>query len=177
MLDWLHRMKQTPGAIERFWRVVLVSALDEELARTDARYGIEVFWKAFLGSRGGYRLGIPSVPLGDLYEGCRAAIVRRGGDVRFALRGSRDSRAGGSDFDARFSTMAPSSRLMLVSPPCRTMTLLKLVPQEMGAEGGPLAGLRHIKTSPITGVHLWFNRTVMDGAIPGAARPHDPMDL
>jgi uncharacterized protein with NAD-binding domain and iron-sulfur cluster len=39
--------------------------------------------------------------------------------------------------------------------------LLKLVPQEMGADGGPLAGLRHIKTSPITGVHLWFDRTVM----------------
>ena len=42
------RMKQTPGAIDRFWRVVLVSALDEELGRTDARYGIDVFWKAFL---------------------------------------------------------------------------------------------------------------------------------
>ncbi len=49
MLEWLHRMKQTPGSIERFWRVVLVSALDEELSRTDARYGIDVFWKAFLG--------------------------------------------------------------------------------------------------------------------------------
>src|SRR5271167_4661068 len=82
MLDWLHRMKQTPDAIERFWRVVLVSALDEELARTDARYGIEVFWKAFLGNRGGYRVGIPSVPLAELYEGCREAIARRGGPVR-----------------------------------------------------------------------------------------------
>ena len=51
MLDWLHRMRQTPGAIERFWRVVLVSALDEELSRTDARYGIDVFWKAFLATR------------------------------------------------------------------------------------------------------------------------------
>ena len=49
MLDWLHRMRQTPDAIERFWRVVLVSALDEELSRMDARYGIDVFWKAFLG--------------------------------------------------------------------------------------------------------------------------------
>ena len=86
MLDWLHRMKQTPGAIERFWRVVLVSALDEELARTDARYGIEVFWKAFLANRGGYRIGIPSVPLAELYEGCREAIMQRGGEVRLALR-------------------------------------------------------------------------------------------
>ena len=89
MLEWLKRMKQTPGAIERFWRVVLVSALDEELARTDARYGIDVFWKAFLGSRGGYRVGIPSVPLGDLYEGCREAIERRGGPVRLRAEFAR----------------------------------------------------------------------------------------
>ena len=82
MLDWLHSMRQTPGAIERFWRVVLVSALDEELARTDAKYGIEVFWKGFLSNARGYRVGIPSVPLAELYEGCREAIVRRGGEVR-----------------------------------------------------------------------------------------------
>src|SRR6202041_1493628 len=77
---------QTRSAIERYWRVVLVSALDEELAATDARYGIEVFWKAFLGSRGGYRVGIPVVPLADLYDGCRDAIVRKGGEVR--MRGN-----------------------------------------------------------------------------------------
>ena len=91
MLDLLHRMEQTPGAIERFWRVVLVSALDEELARTDARYGILVFWKSFLANRGGYRVGIPSVPLGDLYEGCRDTIVKRGVSVlvRWGVRGNR----------------------------------------------------------------------------------------
>jgi len=37
MMEWLRRHKQTPAAIERFWRVVLVSALNEELDRTDAR--------------------------------------------------------------------------------------------------------------------------------------------
>jgi len=34
MLEWLRRRHQTKGAIERFWRVVLVSALDEELDKT-----------------------------------------------------------------------------------------------------------------------------------------------
>src|SRR5260370_1371692 len=44
MLEWLRRRGQTKAAIERFWRVVLVSALDEELDRTDARFGaIEFF--------------------------------------------------------------------------------------------------------------------------------------
>ena len=62
MLEWLRRRKQTPRAIERFWRVVLVSALDEELDRTDARFGIDVFWKAFLTNRTGYRMGVPIRP-------------------------------------------------------------------------------------------------------------------
>src|SRR5712691_7214647 len=81
MLDWLRRLGQTEAAIERFWRVVLVSALDEELGRTDARYGVNVFWKAFLANRNGFRIGIPAVPLGELYGGCRQAIERRGGEV------------------------------------------------------------------------------------------------
>jgi zeta-carotene desaturase len=31
----------------------------------------------------------------------------------------------------------------------------------MAESGAPLEGLRHIKTSPITSVHFWFDRTVM----------------
>ena len=39
--------------------------------------------------------------------------------------------------------------------------LLNLLPQEVSEPDGPLEGLRHIKTSPITGVHLWYDRQVM----------------
>src|ERR1700758_1297342 len=35
MMEWLRRQKQTPAAISRFWRVVLISALSEELERID----------------------------------------------------------------------------------------------------------------------------------------------
>jgi len=84
MLEWLRRHNQTEGAIQRFWRVVLVSALDEELERSDARFGVDVFWKAFLSNRAGYRMGVPAVPLANLYDGCKDEIERRGGQV--ALR-------------------------------------------------------------------------------------------
>src|SRR5580692_12893687 len=63
MLEWLRAHGQSDGAIARFWSVVLVSALNEELARTEARYGLDVFWKAFVSSRSGYVVGIPRVPL------------------------------------------------------------------------------------------------------------------
>jgi squalene-associated FAD-dependent desaturase len=160
MLDWLRQMEQTPGAIERYWRVVLVSALDEELARTDARYGIEVFWKAFLGNREGYRVGIPSVPLAELYEGCRDSIERRGGEVRLRC-GIREIQMNGHCFSGALlddgSQVRPDACVVAVPPD----VLLGMLPAEMSEPNAPLEGLRHLRTSPITGVHLWFDRTVM----------------
>jgi squalene-associated FAD-dependent desaturase len=160
MLAWLKRMKQTPDAIERFWRVVLVSALDEELDRTDARYGIEVFWKAFLGSRAGYRIGIPSVPLGELYEGCREFIESRSGPVRLRC-GVREIRVR----EGRFAGAVLEDGSEVAADSCVVAVphnvLLGLMPKEMGDPGGTLEGLRKIRSSPITGVHFWFDRAVM----------------
>ena len=160
MLNWLHRTKQTADAIERFWRVVLVSALDEELSRTDARYGIEVFWKAFLANKTGYRVGIPTVPLADLYEGSRDGIIRRGGEVELR-RGIREIRV----CENRFQSAVLDDGTEITADACVTAVphdvLLNLLPQELSEPDGPLEGLRHIKTSPITGVHLWYDRQVM----------------
>jgi squalene-associated FAD-dependent desaturase len=160
MLDWLHHMGQTPGAIERFWRVVLVSALDEELARTDARYGIAVFWKAFLANRQGYRVGIPSVPLAGLYEGCDRAVVQRGGEVRVRA-GVREIRVRQN----RFAGVTLEDGSEMEADACVAAVphdvLQKLLPKDLSEDGSTLEVLRHLKTSPITGVHLWFDRAVM----------------
>jgi squalene-associated FAD-dependent desaturase len=160
MLDWLLRMKQTKSAIERYWRVVLVSALDEELAQTDARYGIEVFWKAFLGSRTGYRVGIPLVPLADLYDGCREAIVRKGGEVRMRAN-VREIRVNGNQFAG--AVLADGTELTADACICSVPhnEVLELLSAEFSAPGAVLEGVRQIRTSPITGVHLWYDRRVM----------------
>jgi zeta-carotene desaturase len=159
MLAWLQLHKQTPAAIERFWRVVLVSALDEELDRTDARFGIDVFWKAFLANRTGYRMGVPSVPLAELYDGCRASILKKGGEVilRSPVRGLRFEngalRAAIFD-DAREES---AEAFVLALPHDR---IIDLLPAEIRAANPSLAQIEKIKVSPITGVHLWFDREV-----------------
>ena len=43
MLDWLREKNQTPVAIERFWRQILVSAVNEDLERMAASHGLQVF--------------------------------------------------------------------------------------------------------------------------------------
>ena len=159
MLAWLQRHKQTPRAIERFWRVVLVSALDEELDRTDARFGIDVFWKAFLKNSTGYRMGVPSVPLAELYDGCRAAIEKKGGEVilRSPVRNLcvKDGALSAVQFDGGREESADA--IVLAIPQDKVKELL---PDEIRAANSQLAGLEKFKVSPITGVHFWFDREV-----------------
>ena len=160
MLDWLRRRGQTKAAIARFWGVVLVSALDEELSRTDAHYGIDVFWKAFLANRSGYRVGIPSVPLGDLYGGCLAAIKSRGGEahLRAAVRGIavEGGRAAGVEFENGARETADH---YVVAVPHDALP--SLLPAPMVERHAEFRNLSHLRSSPITGVHLWLDREVM----------------
>src|ERR1043165_3839872 len=68
MLDWLLQKRQTARAIDRFWRQVLVSAVNEDLDRMAAIHGFQVFWLGFLARADSYEMGVPSVPLGGLYS-------------------------------------------------------------------------------------------------------------
>jgi len=160
MLEWLKRRKQTPGAIERFWRVVLVSALDEELDRTDARFGVDVFWKGFLSNRTGYRMGVPSVPLAELYDGCKTEIEKRGGEVnlRMPVRAIHiaNGAVAGVEFDGGQQESADAYVFALPHP-----AMAELASDEMKRLEPRLGDLEKIGVAPITGVHFWFDREVM----------------
>jgi squalene-associated FAD-dependent desaturase len=160
MLEWLQRRKQTPGAIERFWRVVLVSALDEELDRTDARFGVDVFWKGFLSNRTGYRMGVPSVPLAELYDGCKTEIEKRGGEVnlRMPVRAIRVANGAvtGVEFDGGWQESADAYLFALPHP-----AMAELATEDMKRCDPRLGELGNIGVAPITGVHFWFDREVM----------------
>jgi zeta-carotene desaturase len=160
MLDWLRSRKQTANAIERFWRCALVSALDETLDRSDARYGIDVYYKTFLANRTGGRIGLPTVPLGELYDGCSAAVERQGGEVR--------SRAGIRSIcltEGRVtSLLCEDGSQHTADAYVAAVThdaLLGMLPAKLIEREACFANLRNLRTSPITGIHLWFDRPVM----------------
>jgi len=160
MLEWLSRRGQTQRAIDRFWRVVLVSALDEELDRTDARFGVDVFWKAFLSNRTGYRMGVPAVPLANLYDGCKLEIEKRGGEVtlRAPVRGLKIEN--GEIAGVRFDEAKEESADAYIFAVPHT-ALAEILPESVKQSDPSLANLDKIKVSPITGVHFWFDRQVM----------------
>jgi len=160
MQEWLARQRQTPAAVERFWRTVLVSALNEELDRTDAFYGVDVFWKAFLANRRGFEVGIPVVPLAELYDGCREPILKRGGEVRTRAGVASVRLVGEKATGVTLEDGAemPADYVVSAVPHAAFLDLMPAVHIEREPA---FAGVRHLEVSPITGVHLWFDRPLM----------------
>src|SRR4030088_1924741 len=82
-LDWLKRHGQTAQAIERFWKTILVSALNEDLDQVSVPYAAEVVRESFLKSPAAGLMGIPAVPLTDLYSRTADYIRARGVEIQF----------------------------------------------------------------------------------------------
>jgi squalene-associated FAD-dependent desaturase len=159
-LDWLTRHRQTPRTVERFWGLVLTSALNEVPRRIGLRYARKVFVDGFLRHRRGFEVELPRVPLGRLYGDELQAWLQRHG-VRLLLgqaarglqlsgpevRGLRTRQ--GEVVEAEWYVAAvPFERLLDLLPPDRV-------------EADPYFGnLRRLETSPITSVHLWYDRPV-----------------
>jgi zeta-carotene desaturase len=141
MLDWLLQKRQTPRAIDRFWRQVLVSAVNEDLDRMAAVHGFQVFWLGFLARADSYEMGIPTVPLGQLYA---AGAWQRLANVRLHLR-SPVERIDGDGFLVAGERRAADHYICA------------LPFERMEGVGLAAPAFEH---SPITGVHLWFDREV-----------------
>jgi squalene-associated FAD-dependent desaturase len=155
-LLWLLRHGQTERAIERFWKVVLVSALNEDLNRLSVRYAAQVFRESFLKSAPAGRMGVPSIPLSDLYASAIDYIRARGGESRLRAAVNRIVPGETSVAISSSSGEQEFGYAVLAVP---FQTAASLLPAEPPAE--PLkADLGHFESSPITGIHLWFDREI-----------------
>jgi zeta-carotene desaturase len=155
-LSWLKRHKQTERAIERFWKTVLVSALNEELERVSARYAAQVFRESFMKSAEAGRMGVPSIPLSDLYGFATEYIQARGGEV---LLRSPVTAIGPKQASVGVLTSAGEQQFDSVVLAAPFQNAASLLPADAVAEEIKKK-LAHFEASPITGIHLWFDREI-----------------
>jgi squalene-associated FAD-dependent desaturase len=157
-LDWLKRHGQTEQAIDRFWKPILVSALNEELDQVSVSYAAQVVRESFLKSAAAGVMGIPSVPLTELYRGAGNYIRGRGGDVQFRA-GVESFRAHSSEVSVTTNGQDQKFDYLILAVPFDV--LARMLPDNPSA--APLAAtLGRFSTSPITGIHLWFDRQITD---------------
>ena len=139
--DWLRKRGVSNNAYKRFWEPIIVSALNEDPQIASAKPAFQVFAQGLMGSRTSYEMGVPAVPLADLY-----AATGRGANVH--LRSAVDRIDPASNEADYYISAVPFERVNALIPG------LDL----------PLDKFTH---SPITGIHLWFDRTITE--LPHAA--------
>ncbi len=179
-LTWLKRHGQTERAIERFWKVVLVSALNEDLDKTSVRSAAMVFRDSFLKSAEAGRMGVPAVPLTDLYGRAGDYIADHGGRIEFRaaiesvqgsifpkyrseMHGSEQNGFSSGQFDPAVKLCMAGTELM---PDYAVLAVPFDVIERILPDSSPAQRLRKMlaqfETSPITGVHLWFDREITE---------------
>lgn len=152
MLEWLGEKRQTERAIERFWRQVLVSALNEDLDRIAACHGLQVIYLGFLAARDSYEMGVPAVPLRQLYQ---VESWRTPARLRWRFRTPVERvhfEEGRAAAVAAEGTLRTADYFVCAVPFERVAALAPELEIDW-------TGWEH---SPITGIHLWFDRPVTE---------------
>lgn len=167
-LDWLRARGQTRQAIDRFWRPIIASALNEDLERAGGAHAAQVFIEAFLANYRGWWLGIPTVPLSVLYgdnvsktlAGCASEVMLRTEVQQLEMCAGRVREA-----VLRDGCRLKAEAFVLALP---WHAAAGLLPPE-ARQCADLPPFEKLEPSPITGIHLWFDRSITD--LPFAALP------
>src|ERR1700756_2906288 len=186
--QWLDQHGQTKQAIERFWRPILVSALSEELDLISISAAAQVIRES-MKSPAARQMGVPTVPLTDLYNAAGEYIRARGGELHFRQpleTFTADAQKVSLQFRNREENNSTEGKDKAGAPPLSLRTLQgqggdfdfdadfdflilalpfdaldKVLPET--PESAPIREqLSHFETAPITGIHLWFDRQVSD---------------
>lgn len=160
---WLQRNGQTRGSVERFWRLVIASALNADLDCIALPYAAKVIRELFMYSAEGGSMGISTVPLSDLYGGAARFLEGQGSTV--VLNASVDTAVwDGETSQWNISTRAGtihSDFLVLALPFEATAKLIPAMPPAAGVSVLAAQISRHTHW-PICSVHLWFDREITD---------------
>ena len=159
--DWLRRHKQTEGAINRFWRLVIASALNAEIDAISVPYAAKVIRELFLNSAQAGSMGMSTVPLSELYAGVPQFLAERGGSVlvNTHVEGAVWNEASAQWLISTRTGELVSDFVILSLPFEATQKLLPHLPAEPGAEKLARQIERH-EHWPICSVHLWFDRAI-----------------
>jgi squalene-associated FAD-dependent desaturase len=159
--EWLRRNGQTLGAIDRFWKLVIASALNADVEEIALPYAAKVIRELFMNSAQAGSMGMSSVPLSELYGVAEKYLKEHGGEVVF------NAGVEAAEWDEETSQWTLATRagvlvadFLVIALPFEGMA--KLLPHMPPADGAGALACKIEKQAhgPICSVHLWFDREI-----------------
>jgi squalene-associated FAD-dependent desaturase len=167
--QWLQEQKQDATTIGRFWEIILISALGESIEVVSMAMARKVIIDGFVASSQASDVWVPNRTLADLF-GCRLPeyLNQNGATIRHSTAVRKIIRRDGNDAgEHRFQIQCQDgvehrADACILAVPWHRLTAL-LCP-DLAALLEDSNRWAEFPSSPITGVHLWFDRPITDQA-------------
>ena len=151
------------GAIDRFWRLVIASALNADLDVIALPYAAKVIRELFMNSARAGSMGMSTVPLSELYSGAAEYLRSQGSSVHLNTTvesAEWDEEVSQWSITTRTGTLA--SEFLIIALPFEGMH--KLLPNLPPVDHADTLAqkIERFEHWPICSVHLWFDRKITD---------------
>ncbi|HEB61509.1 MAG TPA: hypothetical protein ENJ06_06760, partial [Phycisphaeraceae bacterium] len=157
--ELLHKWKQPPGAVAKFWDFFIRSTCNAPVQQVAAEYALMVFRMAFLAGPKAAAMGISEAPLSETYKNVNAIIEKSQGRVVTGERVTGFSLDEEECLSAVITSKNKYKADIYISALPRQV-LLQLSEKYLPRINSELKNAK-FESSPIICAHLWFKQTVM----------------
>ena len=159
--DWLRRHGQSEHAIDNLWNLIILPMLNDDVRDVSADMALMVFQEGLLKSPGYAAIGLSRVGLTSLAGTPAQSKLEGAGDEVMLGRPVRSVRVEGGRVTSVEVAGGPSIEADAYVSALPFDVLLRVLPEEVASSEffSKAAGLSF---APIVGIHLWYDRKVMD---------------
>ncbi len=159
--DWLVREGASKESIRQFWEPLIFSALSESVEKICLFAAAKIARDGLMGGREAMSVYIPQCPLRDIYHhSTLGKLEQLGVKTHLSARVRRLCREGNAirSLELADGSECRFDRYILAIPSYRIWNLLE---ESNLREYADSLGLDRFELGAITGVHLWFNRSIL----------------
>jgi squalene-associated FAD-dependent desaturase len=160
---WLRRHKQTEGVLNRFWRLVIASALNADVDNIAVHYAAKVIRELFMNSAQAGSMGMSTVPLSELYAGAGQFLGQHGSSVLFNTNVEMLAwNVASGKWTISTGTGSSEADFVVIALPFEALG--KLLPHLPPVEGSNALSnqIAQHQHWPICSVHLWFDGDITE---------------
>ena len=158
--SWLRRHMQNDETIDNFWNLITLPALNDDIKDVSVDMGVMLFQTALMGAPHNAAIGYPLVGLSSLAGTAASDFIRAaGGDVRCGV-GVDEIGFYDGHIQVRTSggkTLRADAGVVALMPD----KMLDVLPDSRRGNSF-FSQARMVQTAPIVGVHIWYDRPIMD---------------
>ena len=159
--DLLKRHRQSDRVIRYLWELILLPTLNDGVHDVSADMALMVFQEGLLGRPADATIGLSRVGLSSLNgEPARRLIEEMGGELRLGKAVKSLAAADGLVTGVELSDGGTvRADAYVCALPYRV--LLEILPEELAMDPF-FSKAAELRSSPIVGIHLWYDRRIMD---------------